>query len=155
MFRYVLVASCLLKLAAGRPSAMLGEMAVQSLTRTTEIVGSPGVVTSPVVSVVSRPIAATPIVQRSVSTLTGVPSVGMQGRGMLGTGSVIEKTSVAERTPLGGVEVSKTSVRPSGVMAIESFESPGPMQQISSLLKKIRQKISKGKAVLKDILDKV
>nr|CAH7753693.1 unnamed protein product [Callosobruchus chinensis] len=57
----------------------------------------------------------------------------MQGRGMLGTGSVIEKTSVAERTPLGGVEVSKTSVRPSGVMAIESFESPGLVGEVEYL----------------------
>nr|CAI5860297.1 unnamed protein product [Callosobruchus analis] len=133
MFRYVLVVFCLMKLVAGRPSAVLGEMAVQSLTRTTEIVNSPGVVTSPVVSVVSRPIAATPIVQRSVSTLTGVPSVGIQGRGMLGTGAVVEKTSVAERTPLGGVEVSKTSVRPSGVMAIEGFESPGLVGEVEYL----------------------
>nr|CAI5860296.1 unnamed protein product [Callosobruchus analis] len=52
---------------------------------------------------------------------------------MLGTGAVVEKTSVAERTPLGGVEVSKTSVRPSGVMAIEGFESPGLVGEVEYL----------------------
>ncbi|CAH1964064.1 unnamed protein product [Acanthoscelides obtectus] len=62
--------------------------------------------------------------------IQSVPSVGMHGQGMLGTGTVVEKTSVAERTPLGGVQVSRTSVRPSGIMGIESLESPGLVGEV-------------------------